>query len=83
MNIHREIVDKYQEFFNFFSQKYNLILTIEQIDEIVSESQKLENNLNKKSSPIVEGKTKSNVKNNTQTRRLAQPPSFIKNYDKI
>jgi len=27
-----------------------------------------------KSLPIIEGKTKSNVKNNTQTRRLAPPP---------
>lgn len=28
----------------------------------------------RKSSPLVEGKTKSNVKNNTQTRKLAPPP---------
>ena len=32
----------------------------------------------RKSSPLVEGKTKSNVKNNTQTRRLASPPPPIK-----
>lgn len=32
----------------------------------------------RKSSPLVKGKTKSNVKNNTQTRRLASPPPPIK-----
>jgi hypothetical protein len=32
----------------------------------------------RKSSPLIEGKTKSNIKNNTQTRRLAPPPPPIK-----
>lgn len=32
----------------------------------------------RKSSPMVEGRTKSNVKNNTQTRRLAPPPPPMK-----
>lgn len=32
----------------------------------------------RKSSPLIEGKTKSNVKNNTQTGRLAPPPPPIK-----
>lgn len=32
----------------------------------------------RKSAPLIEGKTKSNVKNNTQTRRLAPPPPPIK-----
>lgn len=32
----------------------------------------------RKSSPLVEGRTKSNVKNNTQTRRLAPPPPPMK-----
>jgi hypothetical protein len=31
-----------------------------------------------KSSPLIEGKTKSNVKNNTQIERLAPPPPPIK-----
>ncbi len=33
-----------------------------------------------RSSPIIEGKIKSNVKNNTQTRRLAPPPPPIKRW---
>jgi hypothetical protein len=32
----------------------------------------------RKSSPLIEGKTKSNVKNNTQIERLAPPPPAIK-----
>ena len=28
----------------------------------------------RKSSPLIEGRTKSNIKNNTQTRRLTPPP---------
>jgi hypothetical protein len=32
----------------------------------------------RKSSPLIEGKTKSNVKNNTQIGRLAPPPVPIK-----
>lgn len=32
----------------------------------------------RKSSPLIEGKTKSNVKNNTQIGRLAPPPPRIK-----
>ena len=32
----------------------------------------------KKVSPIIEGRTKSNVKNNTQTKRLAPPPPPMK-----
>jgi hypothetical protein len=32
----------------------------------------------RKSSPLIEGKTKSNLKNNTQTERLAPPPPSIK-----
>jgi hypothetical protein len=32
----------------------------------------------RKSSPLIEGKTKSNVKNNTQIGRLAPPPSPIR-----
>jgi len=32
----------------------------------------------RKSSPLIEGKTKSNIKNNTQKGRLAPPPPPIK-----
>jgi phage terminase large subunit-like protein len=32
----------------------------------------------RKSSPLKEGWTKSNIKNNTQTRRLAPPPPPMK-----
>jgi hypothetical protein len=32
----------------------------------------------RKSSPIIEGKTKSNIKNNTQIGRLASPPPPFK-----
>jgi Ca2+-binding EF-hand superfamily protein len=45
MFINTELADKYQEFFNFFSQEHNLILTIEQMQEILSEAQKLESKL--------------------------------------
>ncbi len=45
MYINTEIADKYQDFFNFFSQEHNLILTIEQMQEILSEAQKLESKL--------------------------------------
>ena len=45
MIINTEIADKYQEFFDFFSQEHNLILTIEEMQEILSESQKLESKL--------------------------------------
>ena len=45
MYINTEIADKYQEFFNFMSQEHNLILTIEQMQEILSEAQKLESKL--------------------------------------
>ena len=41
MYVNTEIADKYQEFFNFMSQEHELTLTIEQMDEIVSEAQKL------------------------------------------
>jgi hypothetical protein len=40
-NIQKEIADKYQDFFNFMSQEHRLILTIEQMDEIVFESDRL------------------------------------------
>jgi len=39
--------DKYQDFFNFMNQEHGLILTIEEMDEIVSESQKLIDKFNK------------------------------------
>lgn len=37
----KETADKYQEFFNFMSQEHDLILTIEEMDEIVFEAQRL------------------------------------------
>lgn len=39
--VNTEIADKYQEFFNFMNQEHDLILTIEQMDEIVFEAQRL------------------------------------------
>jgi hypothetical protein len=41
MYVNTEIADKYQEFFNFMRQEHDLILTISEMDEIVSEAQKL------------------------------------------
>jgi len=49
--VNTEIADKYQEFFNFMVQEHDLILTIEEIDEMVFEAQKLVKNFTK---PIVE-----------------------------
>jgi len=43
-NIQIEIAEKYQEFFNFMNKEHNLILTKEQMDEIVYESDKLVKN---------------------------------------
>ena len=40
-----ETADFYQEFFNFFSKEYNLILTIQEMDEIRHECRKLEKRL--------------------------------------
>ena len=42
------------------------------------ESKHLNISVVRKSSPLVEGRTKSNIKNNTQTRRLAPPPPPMK-----
>ena len=44
--IHKEVADDYQEFFNFLRQNHNLTCTIEQMDEIVFEAQKLVSKLN-------------------------------------
>ena len=43
-DIQIEIAEKYQEFFNFMNKEHNLILTKEQMDEIVYESDKLVKN---------------------------------------
>lgn len=45
MLLNKEIADKYQEFFNFFSEKHKLVLSIDQMQEILSESRKLEGKL--------------------------------------
>jgi flagellar biosynthesis regulator FlbT len=45
MYINRELADKYQEFFSFMSQEHNLILTVSEMDEILSEAKKLESKL--------------------------------------
>ena len=41
MDIVREIADKYQDFFNFMNQEHDLILTIDEMNEIVYEVEKL------------------------------------------
>lgn len=33
--VNLEIADKYQEFFNFMRSEHNLILTIEEMDEVI------------------------------------------------
>lgn len=43
--IQREIADKYQDFFNFLSQQHGLTLTISEMDEIMNEALKLNENL--------------------------------------
>ena len=43
-NIPREIADKYQGFFEFLNQEHDLILTIDEMDEIIFEAQKLVEN---------------------------------------
>lgn len=60
--VNTEIADKYQEFFNFMNQEHNLLLTIEEMDEIVFEVGKLVNKLNERNS-VDEGENHSNVKN--------------------
>ena len=62
MDINREIADNYQDFFNFFCQEHNLILTIEMMNEILTESKKLECKLNKETqsniNPVIESALK-------------------------
>lgn len=57
-DIQKEIADKYQEFFNFMNQEHELILTIEEMDEIVFEAQRLVKNL---TIPDVVGQSKQLV----------------------
>ena len=45
-DIVKEIADKYQGFFDFMIQEHNLILTISEMDEIINESNKLQENFN-------------------------------------
>lgn len=52
--VNTEIADKYQEFFNFMNQEHDLILTIEQMDQIVFEAQRL---VKKLTIPIVSTRT--------------------------
>lgn len=54
MYVNTEIADKYQEFFNFMSQEHDLTLTISEMDEIVSEAQKL---VKKLAIPLVSHRT--------------------------
>jgi hypothetical protein len=42
----QQIAKTYQEFFNFMNQEHDLILTVEQMDEILYEARKLEQKLN-------------------------------------
>ena len=51
MYINTEIADKYQEFFNFMNQEHGLILTISEMDEIVTEAQNLVRKFDKE--PII------------------------------
>lgn len=46
-NLQKETAQRYQEFFNFMNKEHNLILTIQQMDEIVFEVQKLVDELNR------------------------------------
>ena len=52
--VNTEIADKYQQFFNFMNQEHDLILTIEEMDEIVFEAQRL---VKKLTIPIVSTRT--------------------------
>ena len=42
----QQIADTYQEFFNFMNQEHDLILTVEQMDEILYEARILDQKLN-------------------------------------
>lgn len=48
MDIHREVADKYQGLFNLMSKEHNLILTINEMDEIIIEAQKVVNKISSK-----------------------------------
>jgi hypothetical protein len=74
----QEIWDKQQKIFDscgMFSKEQALNESVELLEVYIS---KLHQTTVSRSSPIIEGKTKSNVKNNTQTGRLAPPPPPIK-----
>ena len=45
MSIPKTIADQYQDFFNFMNQEHDLILTIDEMNEIISEVEKLKKNL--------------------------------------
>jgi len=45
MLIDTELADKYQEFFNFMNQEHNLILTVSEMNEIIYEANKLQEQL--------------------------------------
>jgi len=53
MDIHREIADQYQGLFNLMSKEHNLILTISEMDEIITEAQKVVNKISSK--PVLGG----------------------------
>jgi hypothetical protein len=46
MLIDTELADKYQDFFSFMNQEHNLILTISEMNEIIHEANKLQEQLN-------------------------------------
>ena len=46
MLIDTELADKYQDFFNFMNQEHDLILTGSEMNEILSEANKLQEKLN-------------------------------------
>lgn len=56
------------------------VVDLEIVIDLIEEFEKCNLNISsvRKSSPLIEGKTKSNVKNNTQIGRLAPPPPPIK-----
>lgn len=45
-DVQKKIADKYQEFFNFMSNEHKLILTIEEMDEVLFVAEKLIEKLN-------------------------------------
>ena len=78
MYVNIQLADRYQEFLNFMSQEHDLTLTISEMDEIVSEAQKL---VEKLARPLVsKGVTKKYAEFCVECDRKGLPLLCLEDY---